>query len=264
MIATLRSRAFSLIELLVVIAIIAILLAILLPAIGSARESARRLKCSVALRQMQTAVYAYTVAYRDRLPLPNWGPHASVDGGWLYGVGAGKPSTGDNPAGRPLDFSAEDLKTGALWEYLENPQAYKCPSHAGPDKSGSPYAGTALVTSFIMNGAVKAYGRADWSYRIDQLAGNAVLYFDASEKGSVAWNDGASYPDEALGVNTSPSSGGADPDTPYGVVHPRHGKGINMVAMDGSSIWWTVQQYRDELTKRPGRLWCNPSTRDGG
>jgi prepilin-type N-terminal cleavage/methylation domain-containing protein len=54
-----QRKGFTLVELLVVIAIIALLVAILLPALGRARELAKRLQCATQLKGIGTAIALY-------------------------------------------------------------------------------------------------------------------------------------------------------------------------------------------------------------
>lgn len=64
-------RGFTLIELLVVIAIIGMLMGLLLPALGSARKTARRLKCTTNIRSVIQGMVMWAQNNSDRYPLPS-------------------------------------------------------------------------------------------------------------------------------------------------------------------------------------------------
>lgn len=75
-------KAFTLIELLVVVAIIAVLISILLPAIQTARESARGIDCVSRLHEVGKATHMY-VQDNEGL-LPGYGKYTSSGYMWAH------------------------------------------------------------------------------------------------------------------------------------------------------------------------------------
>lgn len=125
-----RPRAFTLVELLVVIAIIGVLAALVLPAVQSARESARRTGCSNNLHQIGVALHAY-VATNKAFP-PGYvslvlADHDDGGPGWAWGARL-LPQMDQGNLYSKLDFTAPiDGLAAAPWRMTSLP-AFICPS----------------------------------------------------------------------------------------------------------------------------------------
>jgi prepilin-type N-terminal cleavage/methylation domain-containing protein len=129
-----RRSAFSLVELLVTVSIIGILVGLLLPAIGAARETARRMQCVNHLKQIALACHNYQSAFK-RFP-----PSAVID--------LGVSSTGNNGSwgvhGRILPFLEqgnvfETIDLSVAWDHQRSIDGlkiavYACPSDPGSDQ----------------------------------------------------------------------------------------------------------------------------------
>lgn len=199
-------RAFTLIELLVVISIIALLIAILLPALGAARESAKRTQCASNLRQQGTAVFAYATDLKDQLPpMRSDGLNDQTINHW----------------GRWFKQTSPDLiwNLGFIWDegYMETGEIFFCPSqehelftwatYAKNFEDGTTVGATGIRMSYYFNPMTRSatdrlrrYQRLDDMEPgvtmlgvdlIEQLGGGTYSPFTiAHEKGwNVLWGD---------------------------------------------------------------------------
>ncbi|MBI2927021.1 MAG: prepilin-type N-terminal cleavage/methylation domain-containing protein [Verrucomicrobia bacterium] len=228
-------EAFTLIELLVVIAIIAILAGLLLPAIAKAKEQGIRAKCLGNMKQILLSTHMYTNDHDDWMPYTSWSSDTFNVANWCYM----RVRTNPPPEHR--------VELGLLWPYHREAKLYWCPL----DKTNTIYfkQRDMKVCSYMMNGAVSGYNtgpRGNWTtYKITQFGADRMAYWEADEKQPGNYDNVASRPDEG--------------------VTQRHNTGVVMGMFSGQTEYMKFKSFWfRELRLRPGRMWCNPGTKDGG
>ena len=134
-----NGNAFSLVELLVVLGIIGLVVGLVLPALGTAREIARRTQCLGNLRQLAAAAHAYAASHDGLYPSGYYEDRAhGIAFSWDFTLVLHRKS------------GVREVKPGLLWAGRGDAKVQQCPSYDGRSNTlMDPYTGYNYNVSFI-------------------------------------------------------------------------------------------------------------------
>jgi prepilin-type N-terminal cleavage/methylation domain-containing protein len=215
-------RGFTLVELLVVIAIIGILVALLLPAIQSAREAARRSKCSNNLHQLSLALQNHLSTTKFVPPAVDRSKSTSSNWSVLARL---LPYVEEESLKNLIDFrfNYSDVTNAPQHAQVSEMKIplFSCPSEQQAEvRIGTsqnhfpPSYGVNEGTWFIYDPATQRFGNGAFVFNAKL---NDKAYIDGMSK-TLAFSEVKAYQAKLANSGTPAAVGSAAPDTPAAVV----------------------------------------------
>ena len=251
-----KIKAFTLVELLVVISIIALLLAILMPALGKAREQARRVVCANNMRTIGLGDTMYSQDCDDwHVPIFN----GSVPENWMWF---------QNPLFTKIVGMKGRYKTeGGTAQTL--PKDFKCPTDRRTVANGGLFTGDAANNvkgvSYAMNSQCIRGRGGNWNRYPHGLAHTLKVFQVVRPADKLFFVDGQWFATCMWGsdyIRVWDTTGDKMGATEWDTTAYRHSEGANIAFYDGHVNWLSKQEIYPihTLSGAPGeealmRLW---------